>query len=254
MRDLQERRPATTGERFARAPQHQRGDRFPGADRRRPARDGIHQLPLVRALVQREAAAFPFEQPALRLRRDLQNRRARRVRLPHGRGGIRRARPRRRYRNAEPPGRARVAVRGIHGGLLVAHDDRADGGPLERVEDREVVHTRDAEHDLDAEGFELVGEDARARRRFGAFPHGLLSRRLRAWLARAPGAGAGADPLRGLARACHGRRIQDHHRRKARPFCYRTNRGYPSTLDESDHVSTTHTGPMKPGISRCTER
>src|SRR5205085_3986963 len=101
---------------------------------------------LMWTFMQREATAATFEHPALRLRGYMEHRRSRRVRLPHGCGGIRRAGSRRGDRDAEPPGRARIPIGGVHGRLLVTHDDRADRRAFKSIEDREVVHTRDAEH------------------------------------------------------------------------------------------------------------
>jgi len=75
---------------------------------------------------------------------------------------------------------------------------------------------------------ELLDEGAGAgRRRSPALPRGLLSERLRARLRLAPCARAALRPLR--PRGCHGRRIQEPASRKARAFCPRPRRRYPST-------------------------
>ena len=52
-----------------------------------------------------------------------------------------------RQRDAEPAGRARVAVRGVAGCLLVPHADQAHAAVRERLPGREVVHAGQPERD-----------------------------------------------------------------------------------------------------------
>ena len=61
------------------------------------------------------------------------------------------------------PGRARVAVGGVRGGLLVAHADEADRGLAQRLPEREVVDSGQSEADLDARALELVDDHLRTR-------------------------------------------------------------------------------------------
>ena len=72
--------------------------------------------------------------------------------------------PGRRQRDAEPPGRARVAVGRVRRRLLVAHADEPDRRLAQRLPQREVVHAGQAEADLDAGLLQLLDDDLRSGR------------------------------------------------------------------------------------------
>ena len=95
--------------------------------------------------------------------RDHQDRRARGPRLTDRAERVRRARARRRQRDAEPAGRPRVAVRRVRRGLLVAHADEPDRRRAQRLPQREVVDAGQPEADLHPGPFELVDDDLRTR-------------------------------------------------------------------------------------------
>ncbi len=78
--------------------------------------------------------------------------------------------PGRRQRDAEPARRAGVAVGGVGRGLLVAHADEPDRRRPQRLPEREVVDSGQAEADLHARPLELFDDDLRAS---GHGPHGI---------------------------------------------------------------------------------
>ena len=91
--------------------------------------------------------------------RDHEDRRARRPRLADRAERVGGTRAGRRQRDAEPPGRAGVPVRGIRGRLLVAHADQPDRRRAQRLPQREVVDPGQAEAHLDAGVLELRDDD-----------------------------------------------------------------------------------------------
>ena len=97
---------------------------------------------LVGRLVQHAAVGVRAAQRRRDVGRDHEHRRARRPRLADRAERVRGARPGRRQRDAEPPGRPRVAVGGVRRGLLVADADEPDRRVAQRLPQREVVHAR----------------------------------------------------------------------------------------------------------------
>ena len=68
-----------------------------------------------------------------------------------------------REQHAGLAGRARVAVGGVRGDLLVARRDEPDPALAERVEERDVRVAAQAEDDLDAEPLEILGKQETMR-------------------------------------------------------------------------------------------
>ncbi len=107
---------------------HRRADAL---DRQRAVRrlgHGREHRRLVGGLVQDAAVGAGTAQRRRDVGRDDEDRRARRPRLADRPERVRRARAGRRQRDAEPPGRARVAVGRVGRGLLVADADEPDRG------------------------------------------------------------------------------------------------------------------------------
>ena len=71
---------------------------------------------------------------------------------------VRRARAGGADRDADAPGRAGVALGGVAGGRLVAHQDVADGAVVEGVVDRQARPTGDAEDRVDAGALERADQ------------------------------------------------------------------------------------------------
>ena len=83
VRDFHEHGASAADERLARGAMDHRRDRLGARDALRPDRHRVHQLALVRILVQREPPAGAVEQPRGDLRRYVQHRRTRGARLAH---------------------------------------------------------------------------------------------------------------------------------------------------------------------------
>ena len=143
----------------------------PPPRRARPGRPSraVHRLchrrehrPLVGGLVQHAAVRVRAPQGRRDVGRDHQHRRPRRPRLADGAERVGRARARGRDGDPEPPGRAGVAVGRVGGRLLVAHADQPDRRVPQRLPQRQVVHSREAEADLDPAFLEEVDDQMRA--------------------------------------------------------------------------------------------
>ena len=135
--------------------------------RRRPRAHAHHRpehLRLPARLVQHAAIDARPPQRGRDVGRDHEDRRPRRPRLADRPERVRRAGPGRRQRDAEPPGRARVAVRRVRRGLLVAHADEPDRRLAQRLPERQVVDARQPEADLHARVLELRHDRLRSGR------------------------------------------------------------------------------------------
>jgi hypothetical protein len=94
--------------------------------------------------------------------RDDEDRRPRRPRLADRAERVRRARARGGDGDAEAPGGAGVAVGRVGGRLLVPDADEPDGRVAQRLPQRQVVHARQTEADLDAAGLQQLDDAMRA--------------------------------------------------------------------------------------------
>ncbi len=136
-----------------------------------PLADRSEHGRLVRHLV--DEAASLAEETTVDLPRDVQDRAGRRPRLDERAHGVGGARSCRRDANAEPSGCTRVAIGGSGSTLLVADRHRADPpAPPQGVVDGEIVHARDAEHDIHPPSLETLDDEISA----GQLLHGRSSR------------------------------------------------------------------------------
>jgi hypothetical protein len=140
----------------------------------RPLGHGAEHLPVVELLEALAAGVAP---------RDLAHQQEHRRRVleggVHADAHVRRARPAGDEADPRPARELAVGLGHVRGTRLVAGDDQADGGVVQRVEHREVALARDAEGDLRPVALELVAEDLRARARHVAAATGC-SRKIRA--------------------------------------------------------------------------
>ena len=120
-----------------------------------------HHGELVGNLV--DEAPILAQEPAVDLARQVQDGRRRHASLELAPHGVRRSRTGRGQAHAEPAGRPREPVGRADGTLLVTDADRADPAVTpDRVVDREVVDTRDAEDDIDSRPREHVHDHVAA--------------------------------------------------------------------------------------------
>jgi hypothetical protein len=117
---------------------------------------------LIGRLVQDAAVGVRLPQGGGDVGGDHQHGRSRRPRLAHRAERVRGARPGRGDRDSELPGRPRIAVGRVGGGLLVPDPDQPDARVAQRLPQRQVVHAGQPEAQLDAALLEQIDDETRA--------------------------------------------------------------------------------------------